>query len=219
MHPQNVVTIHSAVDTERFCPREKSAAVLREFGLDSRTPVVGTVARIHRSKGFEHLLQAIAAVSRSNPQCRFLIIGKGREKLAAQLKALDIARHVITSGYREDVPQLLSIIDLFVLPSLREGLGTAILEAMAMGKPVVASRVGGIPEAVKHGLNGLLVPPADAPALAAAISRLLAAPDRCLEMGRRGRLRAERLFDQRVMIAKTEAFFNRMLDKQPGGGN
>ncbi len=212
MHPQNVVTIHSAVDTDRFRPRDKSPEILREFGLNARIPVVGTVARIHQSKGFEHLLQAIAAVVKNGVDCRFVIVGKGREKLAGRLKALDIEKYVITVGYREDVPELLSIFDFFVLPSLREGLGTAILEAMAMGKPVVATQVGGIPEAIKHGGNGLLVPPADASALAAAIKQLLAAPDRLPAMGRQSRMLAERHFNQNAMIAKTESFFRRMLD-------
>ena len=214
MHPQNVVTIHSAVDVDRFCPRKKSPAILREFGLNAQTPVVGTVARIHRSKGFEHLLQAIAAVIKSGVNCKFIIVGKGREKLSEQLKTLDIEKYVITAGYREDVPELLSIVDLFVLPSLREGLGTAILEAMAMGKPIVATRVGGIPEAVKHGVNGRLVPPADASALAAAIKQMLTAPDRLPAMGRQSRMLAERHFNQTAMIAKIQSFFRRVLDEK-----
>jgi glycosyltransferase involved in cell wall biosynthesis len=214
MHPQNVVTIHSAVDVDRFCPHEKTPAILAEFGLTAQTPVVGTVARIHQSKGFEHLLQAIAAIVKDGIDCKFLIVGKGREKLAGQLKTLDIADHVITAGYREDVAELLSIVDLFVLPSLKEGLGTAILEAMAMGKPIVSTRVGGIPEAVQHGVNGLLVPPANAPALAVAIRQLLAAPDQLLAMGRQSRILAERHFNQTAMIAKTQSFFHSMLDKK-----
>ena len=182
--------------------------------VDIPSPAVGTVARIHRSKGFEHLLQAIAAVIKNGVNCKFIIVGKGREKLSEQLKTLDIEKYVITAGYREDVPELLSIVDLFVLPSLREGLGTAILEAMAMGKPIVATRVGGIPEAVKHGVNGRLVPPADASALAAAIKQLLAAPDRLPAMGRQSRMLAERHFNQTAMIAKIQSFFCRMLDEK-----
>jgi glycosyltransferase involved in cell wall biosynthesis len=212
MRPENISTIHSAIDAEKFSPREKSAAILREFGLTRQTEIVGMVARIHQSKGIDYLLNAIALVAESGADRKFLIIGKGREKLTDRLKALKIEGHVIAPGFREDIPDILSIVDVFVMPTLREGLGTAILEAMAMGKPIVATRVGGIPEAVQHGVNGLLVPPADAPALATAIQALLTAKEKRLAMGRQSRRIAEQSFSRTGMISAMETLFRQVLE-------
>jgi glycosyltransferase involved in cell wall biosynthesis len=211
MHPQNISTIHSAIDLEKFSPREKSVAILQQFGLTQQTEIVGMVARIHQSKGIDYLLDAIALAADAGRDRKFLIVGKGREKLTDRLKELDIEKHVIAPGFREDIPDVLSIVDVFVMPTLREGLGTAILEAMAMGKPIVATRVGGIPEAVQHGVNGLLVPPADAPALAAAIQELLTAKERRLAMGQQSRRIAEAGFSRTSMIAAMESIFRQVL--------
>ena len=213
MRPENISTIHSSIDVEKFSPRAKSGKILQEFELTEHTEVVGMVARIHQSKGIDYLLSAIALAADAGVDRKFLIVGKGREKLAGRLKELHIEEHVIAPGYREDVPEILSIVDVFVLPSLREGLGTAILEAMAMGKPIISTRVGGIPEAVQHGINGLLVPPADGPALAAAIRELLAEKEKRLAMGQQSRRIAEERFNQTRMISKMESIFRQVLNR------
>ena len=213
MHPENISTIRSSIDVEKFSPCAKSGKILQEFDLTEHTQVVGMVARIHQSKGIDYLLRAITLTADAGVDRKFLIVGKGREKLAGRLKELNIEEHVIAPGYREDVPEILSVVDVFVLPSLREGLGTAILEAMAMGKPVISTRVGGIPEAVQHGINGLLVPPADAPALAAAIRELLAEKEKRLAMGQQSRKIAEERFSRASMISEMESIFRQVLNR------
>lgn len=214
MRPDNVTTIYSSVDLEKFSPREKSPSILQEFGLTEQTQVLGMVARIHQSKGFNYLLDAIPSIVKPGVDRKFLIIGKGRDKLIDRLKELDIEQNVIAPGFREDVPEVLSVVDVFVLPSLREGLGTAILEAMAMGKPIISTRVGGIPEAVQHEVNGLLVPPADTPALAEAIKDLLAEKEKRLTMGRQSRKIAEQRFSHTDMISKIQSFYRRVLNNR-----
>jgi glycosyltransferase involved in cell wall biosynthesis len=212
MQPEKISTIHSSIDLEKFFPRQKSSAILRQFGLSQQTEIVGMVARIHQSKGIDYLLEAIALTTAAGRDRKFLIVGKGREKLTDRLKALNIEKHVIAPGFREDIPDLLSIVDVFVMPTLREGLGTAILEAMAMGKPIVATRVGGIPEAVQHGVNGILVAPADALALAAAINELLSKKERRLAMGQQSRKIAEAGFSRVRMITAVESIFRQVLN-------
>ena len=214
MRPENVTTIHSSVDVEKFSPREKSPAILQEFGLTEQTQVVGMVARIHQNKGFNYLLDAIPSIVKTGLDSKFLIIGKGRDKLIDRLKELNIEPNVIAPGFREDVPEVLSVVDVFVLPSLREGLGTAILEAMAMGKPIISTRVGGIPEAVRHEVNGLLVPPADTPALAAAIKELLAEEEKRLTMGRQSRKIAEQRFSHTNMVSEMQSLFRQVLNNR-----
>ncbi len=211
MRPENVTTIHSSVDVEKFSPREKSPSILQEFGLTRKTQVVGMVARIHQNKGYNYLLDAIPSIVKAGVDRKFLIIGKGSDKLIDRLKELNIEQNVIAPGFREDVPEILSVVDVFVLPSLREGLGTAILEAMAMGKPIISTRVGGIPEAVRHGINGLLVPPADTHALVEAIGELLALEEKRLAMGRQSRKIAEHRFSHTNMISQMQSFFHQVL--------
>lgn len=214
MRPENVTTIHSSVDVEKFSPREKSPAVLQEFGLARQTQVLGMVARIHQNKGYTYLLDAMPSIMRTGIDRKLLIIGKGSDKLMDRLKELNIERHVIAPGFREDVPEVLSVVDVFVLPSLREGLGTAILEAMAMGKPIISTRVGGIPEAVQHEVNGLLVPPSDTPALAEAVIELLADEEKRLSMGRHSRKIAENRFSHTKMISEIQSLFRQVFNNR-----
>ena len=118
---------------------------------------------------------------------------------------------IILTGDRRDVPALLAALDVFLLPSLWEGLPTSIVEAMAMQTPVVASSVGGIPELVEHGVTGYLIPPQNPAALADAVTHLLAHPDLARQFGRAGYDRARRDFSMDAVVAKTEAAYDRLL--------
>ncbi|HEX6614939.1 MAG TPA: glycosyltransferase [Gemmatimonadales bacterium] len=180
---------------------------------DDLRPVVLTVARLDAQKGHVYLLEAAARM----PRVVFLFAGEGpeRPRLEATARALGIADRVHFLGHRADVPELLALCDLFVLPSLYEGLPLSVLEAMAAARPVVASAVGGTDEAVVHGETGLLVTPASAAALFGAISSLLADRERAVRMGRAGQARATREFSVDGMVSAVAAAYEELLQRRP----
>lgn len=190
-----LVTIHNGINLEAFCsPRvvTRSELALRDGGF-----VIGTVSRLDEpKKGLTVLLHALANVAgrKGVPAWQWLLVGDGpaHSRLRSLAAELGLSGQVVFTGARRDVPSLLPVMDLFVCPSLYEGFGIAIVEAMAAGRSVIASAVGGIPEIVVHEDTGLLVPPGDAGALADAIVALLTHPDRALAMGARGRARAKK---------------------------
>jgi glycosyltransferase involved in cell wall biosynthesis len=167
-------TITTGVDVSRF----SSAVPLTRSALDWRDDdvVIGCVARLEPEKGHAILLDAFRFVSARNRRARLLLIGDGgeRERLVAMAQAFGLNGSVRFLGIRSDIPELLKTCDMTVLASSQEGLPIALLEAMAAGKPVVATRVGSVPQVVQDGLTGLLVPPGDAAALAEALETLVA---------------------------------------------
>ncbi len=170
-----VSLIYNGVDLVRYDHQEPCCTLREEYGMPADAQVVGIVARLEPEKGHPTLLDAWPLVLRRVPSARLLVVGEGsrRPALEEQAAALGIADRVIFTGRRDDVPAVTAALDIAVLPSYREAQGLTILEAMALARPVVASAVGGIPETVEDGRTGLLVPPHDAEALAAAIVRLL----------------------------------------------
>jgi glycosyltransferase involved in cell wall biosynthesis len=167
--------IHNGVDLERYDHQEPCCTLREEYGLPEDGPIVGVVARLEPEKGHPTLLEAWPLVVAAVPQATLLVVGEGsrREALEAMARELGVADRVVFTGRRDDVPAVTAALDVAVLPSYREALGLTVLEAMALSRPVVASNVGGIPEMIDDGVTGLLVPPRDPEALAAAIVRLL----------------------------------------------
>jgi glycosyltransferase involved in cell wall biosynthesis len=170
-----VSLIYNGVDLERYDNQEPCCTLPEEYGMEPGSQIVGVVARLEPEKGHPALLEAWPLVLREVPDVYLLIVGEGsrRDALEAQARELRIAHRVVFTGRRDDVPAVTAALDVAVLPSYREAQGMVILEAMALSRPVVASNVGGIPEMIEDGVTGLLVPPHDAAALAAAIVRLL----------------------------------------------
>jgi glycosyltransferase involved in cell wall biosynthesis len=170
-----VSLIYNGVDLDRYDHQEPCCTLREEYGMAPDSQIVGVVARLEPEKGHPTLLEAWPAVLRSCPDAYLLIVGEGsqREALERQTKELGIANRVVFTGRRDDIPAVTAALDVAVLPSYREAQGLTILEAMALTRPVVASNVGGIPEMIQDGVSGLLVPPHDPEALAAAIARLL----------------------------------------------
>ncbi|MEA3407267.1 MAG: glycosyltransferase [Chloroflexota bacterium] len=213
--PKKVTMIPNGVQLREFSNFDPAAAEkLRDaWSIQPETAIIGTVGRFVTPKGHIYLLDALASLRNQMPDIRALIIGDGplRSSIETSVKALGLAEIVILTGTRHDIPELLSLLDLFVLPSLWEGLPIAILEAMAAGLPVVATRVGGVPEVVVDGETGLLVPPGDPDALAQAILRLLRDPDLRHRMGQAGRARVAEHFSVEQMVRKTEALYERLL--------
>jgi glycosyltransferase involved in cell wall biosynthesis len=202
------------VDVDEF--RSPSAASRRELGLHDEGPVIGTVCRlVEPKKGLSVLLHSMAelALRLRKPPCQLLIVGDGpaRGALEALRDRLGLTRWVVFTGTRRDVPRVLHALDVFVLPSLYEGFGIAILEAMAAGKPVVATTVGGIPEFVVDGETGLLVEPGNAAALAKAIECLLRDPERAGGMGMRGRARVLDAFQVSTVVRQHEQAYEACL--------
>ncbi len=170
-----VSLIYNGVDLVRYDHTDPCCTLREEYGLLAEVQIVGIVARLEREKGHPTLLEAWPQVLRRVPNARLLVVGEGsrRDELEAHAADLGIADTVVFTGRRDDVPAVTAALDVAVLPSYREAQGLTILEAMALSRPVVASAVGGILEVVEDGRTGLLVPPHDAEALAAAITRLL----------------------------------------------
>lgn len=190
----------------------------RDLGLREEPAVIGTVCRlIEPKKGLAVLLQAAARLKEqaAAPGFQLLIVGEGPAygSLREQCERAGLTPWVVFAGLRRDVAGLLPLMDVFVLPSLYEGFGIAILEAMAASRPVVATAVGGIPEVVVHGETGLLVPPGDPVALADALHELLAHPDRARELGARGRERAREKFRIEAIVKRHEDLYAELMAK------
>jgi glycosyltransferase involved in cell wall biosynthesis len=184
---ERVVAIGPGLDTTRFHPAVSGAAVRAELGL--RGPAVGLVANIRGSKGHDYFLEAARVVLRGRPDARFVIVGDGIgfDDVRRRVKELGLEEHVTMTGFRRDVPEVMAALDVLVLPSIRsEAMSQVIPQALAVGTPVVGTTVGGTPELVRDGETGRLVPPADAPALAAAVLDLLRDPDTARAQARRG---------------------------------
>ena len=172
-------------------------------------PLVLTTARLDPQKGLNHLLAAAACV----PDAVFLLAGDGPQRgaLEAESRRLGIAERVVFLGHRRDVPELLRCCDLFVLPSLFEGLPVSVLEAMAAARPVIATAIGGTDEAVVHGETGLLVPPGDSVALATAIKLVLTDRGLADHLAMAGRARVEREFSAEAMLDRVTKLYDEVL--------
>lgn len=219
LQPERVVTIYNGINPEEFRVGESRAVLRSRLGLPVDAQVVGTVARLAPQKGVRYLIEA-AGLLPPGRQPFFVIVGDG--PLRAELERLAAAfagGKFFFTGRREDLPALLNAFDLFVLPSLTEGFGLAALEAMAASLPVVATAVGGVPEVVVDGETGLLVPPRDAAALAAAIERLLGDPELAAKMGRAGRERVTKLFTIERMTSAVMALYEAELARRGLLGN
>ena len=210
---KRVSVIYPGVDPSQFTARGPGDDLRRSLSIAPDAPVIGVVARLDPVKGHVHLLDAIPQVLTRFPGSRLLIVGTGSAegKLVQRVASLGLSKAVIFTGARRDIPQLLKAMDLFVLPSLHEGFGFALLEAMACCLPVVATEVGGIPEVVQDGQTGLLVPPADPSALAEAIIRLLEDETTRTAMGRAGHDRVMARFTVQRTAEETERLYERLL--------
>ena len=205
-----ITTIHYGLDGAAFRARVRDVAGVRaEFDIPAAAPLAGVVARLDPQKGHAYLLRAWRQVSAALPEARLLVVGDGplRGELQRQAGDLGLEGSVIFTGRRKDVPRIMAALDVVTLPSLWEGFGLVLLEAMAVARPIIASRVSAIPEVVMDGETGLLVPPRDVNALAAALIELLRDHQQAAEMGRRGQERLEQEFTVERMVAQTEAVY------------
>jgi glycosyltransferase involved in cell wall biosynthesis len=186
------------------------------FKIEDEDRILMTVGRLHEQKGHCYLIQAVSKVRKEFPKVKLLVTGEGEEEnnLKKLVKSLDLTNKVIFAGLSSDIEGILPIAELFILPSLWEGLPNVLLEAMAAGKPVVATKVGGIPEIVVHGETGILIPPRDTDALAIAIIDLLQNKLKAKNMGEAGRIRAGKRFSIYKMIEKTENLYQELLKEK-----
>lgn len=219
--PARIVVIPNGVDLSRFEAPVDRDAVRREFGLAPGTPLITVVSRLVRLKGIEQFLEAAALLAPRFPAARFLVVGEAaagdhhyQQELAQLAGRLGIATRVHFAGLRLDVPALLGSATVSVMPSLNEALSNALLESMAAGAPTVATRVGGTPEAVADGATGLLVPPGDAAAMAAAVGRLLQEPGLAGALGRAGQLAVTNRFSLARMVEATERLYVDLVEQR-----
>jgi glycosyltransferase involved in cell wall biosynthesis len=218
---EKMLTIYNGINTIDYGNGHGGTALKRKLGIHLESPVVGMVANIREIKGYHYFLDASSIIYRYNRNVQFLIIGEDllqpgftMTELKRYGEELGISKNLHFLGERKDVANLISIFDVAVLASLSEGFSNVILEYMASSKPVVATDVGGNPEIVVHGETGLLVPPADAHALANAILFILKDKEAALRFGIAGRKRVEDKFELGEMIRQYEDLFERVISTE-----
>jgi glycosyltransferase involved in cell wall biosynthesis len=204
-------TVYSGLDLHH-CLQSAPANVRTRFGIPADAPLLGTVGSLFPRKGYAVMLKALPSILSSFPTAHYLVIGTGdadhERKLRSQVVTLGLEGRVHFTGFQEAVYGALAALTVYVHPALMEGFGIAVLEAMAMEKPVVATATGGLPEIVQGGETGLLVPPGDAVALAQAVMALLRDPARATAMGKAGRSRVGALFSHDMMLQQLRAAYD-----------
>lgn len=224
---RRITVIPNGIDLARFEKRPRTGSLHREFGFPNDAPLIGVVGRVTRLKGIEDFLSAAAIVAGRFPTACFLVIGDGftvrgrtvvpdddyQEQLKRQAKQIGLQDRLVFTGFRADVERVLPELSVSVLPSLSEGLSNSLLESMAAGAAVVATRVGGTGEAVQHGENGLLVPPADPHLLAEAICQLLEAPNFAIRLGEAARRSVTARFSMNQLVQTTSLFYESLCNE------
>ena len=208
-----VTCIRNGIDLEGKPVQTDRGRTRKDLGVDSETCLIGTVGRLTPVKGIPYLLEAARILLRQGTKVKIVVVGDGsiRLDLMRQTRDLGISENVVFLGHREDTDELLQALDIFVLPSLSEGIPMALLEAMAASRAVVASRVGGIPEIVEDGFEGFLVEPMDVDSLAERCRRLIESPDAARTMGEQARKRVERDFSSTAMADRVASVYKELL--------
>lgn len=210
--------IHNGVDLDRFMREPNRETARRTLGLPPDIPVIGTVGRLTPQKSMETLIESLPMIHASRPDVHTLIVGDGplRDRLWNLAEKLGVTRNLHMVGFRTDIPLCMDAMDVFVLPSLYEGLPISILEAMGSALPVVATNVDGVPEAVIEGVTGRLIPAGKPRRLAEAVVGLIADPDAARAMGAAGRDRVRRGFTVDGFVASTRSEYRRALARSEG---
>jgi glycosyltransferase involved in cell wall biosynthesis len=211
--PGKIVVIRNGITLSKFEKRQRRANLRQELGLPLAAPLVMVSSRLNQMKGISYFLDAAMILAPRFPDARFLIVGDGgnRKELEEYASRLGLGQRVVFTGFRGDVPDLLSEAAVSVLPSLSEGLSNSLLESMAAGVPVVATRVGGNSEVVADGVTGFLVPPQDPAALAHATGLLLENKDLAARFGDSGRRRVADLFSVERSVRETQNLYHRLV--------
>ncbi len=214
--PDNIVVIRNGIVLSRFEKKARSIALRCALGLPAEARIVLVSSRLNQMKGVEYFLDAAQIVSSSIPDAHFLIVGDGasRAQLEQHARSIGLESRILFTGFRTDMPDLLSESTLSVLPSLSEGLSNSLLESMASSVPVIAARVGGNPELIENGRTGLLVPARDSGALAEAMVLLLSDPELALRLSRAGRQRVEELFSMERSIQEVQHLYQHLVEAQ-----
>jgi glycosyltransferase involved in cell wall biosynthesis len=211
LSPSRVISIPTGVDLQRFHPQPPDVSLRKSLGVGIQCPLVGAVTFLRPEKGMEVLIDAVRLIKKTFPAVECLIIGDGAEKpaLSARVRELGLEGCVHLVGFRQDIPALLTLLDVVVIPSFEEGIPQALTQALAMERPVVASAVGGIPEVVKDGVTGLLVPPRNPAILSEKIAILLHNPSVGARMGQIGRQVIQERYSMESMLTETEHVYRR----------
>jgi glycosyltransferase involved in cell wall biosynthesis len=220
LNPAKVRVVPNGIDWARFQKGRPRELVRQELELPLNLPVVGLVARLeHWGKGHQELFEALTLIQEQHP-AQALIVGGGRRLSEMQQLAgtLGLSEVVHFLGDRRDIPDLLAAMDVFVLPSHSEGVSLALLEAMAAGLPVIVSRVGGLPEVVRHAENGLLIPVGDAAALAQSLTRVLEDPAWAQTLGDNARHHIQTHYSLDRLGQDINAIYEELGEKKFGGG-
>jgi glycosyltransferase involved in cell wall biosynthesis len=212
---ERIQVLYNGLDPSLFLWPPDGSGIRSELELSPHQPVIGAVAHLSPHKGQIYLIQAMETLVKQHPDLCCLLIGQGKDEqqLRDTVSRLGLERNVRLLGYRHDGAELMRAMDVVVLPSLREGLGIVLIEAGLAGKPAVGTDIIGIREVVVDGQTGLLVPPADSEALAAAIDGLLSDCDRARQMGLRARSRMEQVFSLDAMATGAEAVYYDLLER------
>jgi glycosyltransferase involved in cell wall biosynthesis len=212
--PRKIVVIRNGIRRPELAREGRGAVLRRQLGLPLSARLVAVFSRLNRMKGVQYFLDAAIVLAGTFPDVCFLVVGDGgcKEELKEQASSLGLGQRIVFTGFRSDVPDLLSEAAISVLPSLSEGTSNTLLESMAAGIPVIATRVGGNPEVIEDGVSGLLVPPRDSAALAAAVGCLLEDDGLATRLGQAGMRRVSELFSLERSVRETEHLYQRLVE-------
>ena len=215
--PERITVLYNGVDVPMPPKQVEVDACRKELRLPQGDQIVGVVGNLYPVKGHQYLIEGIPAVLKKCPNTSFVFAGRGQleKELKDQVHRLGLDERVHFLGLRQDISTILALLDVFVLPSLSEGLSMAILEAMMAGKPVIATRVGGNPEIVLDGETGFLVPPRDSQTLADQLVTLLTDKEQAAQFAARGKRRAEEQFSLKTMVHAYQSLYDKCLRSNP----